>query len=457
MIKKVLIANRGEIAVQTIRSLHELDLQAVAVYSTADRDSLFVELADQAVCIGSGLPQDSYLNMGAVLDAAVLTGSDAIFPGYGFLAENSEFAELCQDYGIKFIGPSAHVIELMGNKANAKETMQHLGVPTIPGSDGFVDSLDQAQQVADRIGYPVMLKAAAGGGGKGIRQVNNQDEMKRAFTETKRESQLSYGDDRLYLEKDLSDAKHIEMQAIADQHGHVVYFPERDCSLQRNHQKIIEESPCLKLSEQERATMGAVVTKAMKGINYENTGTFEFLMDRDHQFYFMEMNTRLQVEHTITEEVAGVELIKAMIQVADGENLPFQQADCGVHGYALECRINAEAPERNFQPCAGKITALHFPVGTYGVRIDAGVEAGSVISPFYDSMIAKIIVHMPTKAQAVRKLIRVLEEFRIDGVETNRQFLLDLLHDQHFQTGDFNNLYIENVFLKDWMKQHGAK
>ncbi|USS87144.1 acetyl-CoA carboxylase biotin carboxylase subunit [Fructilactobacillus cliffordii] len=457
MIKRVLIANRGEIAVQTIRALHEMNLQAVAVYSTADRDGLFVQMADQSVCIGSGLPQDSYLNMGAILDAAVLTGSDAIFPGYGFLAENSEFAELCQDYGVKFIGPSAEVINLMGNKSNAKETMKKLDVPTIPGSDGFVDSLADAKRIAAEIGYPVMLKAAAGGGGKGIRQVNNQAELAQAYSDTKRESQLSYGDDRLYLEKDLSDAKHIEMQAIADQHGHVVYFPERDCSLQRNHQKILEESPCLELSEAERAHMGEVVVRAMRGIHYENTGTFEFLMDHEHHFYFMEMNTRLQVEHTITEEVADVELIKAMIMVANGDDLPFRQSDCGVHGYALECRINAEDPAQDFQPCAGKITKLHFPVGTKGVRIDSGVEVDSLISPFYDSMIAKIIVHMPTKPAAVAKMIRVLHEFEIEGVKTNREFLLAVLQDQHFQTGDFNNLYIENVFLKDWMKQDGAK
>ncbi|ANZ57806.1 acetyl-CoA carboxylase biotin carboxylase subunit [Fructilactobacillus lindneri] len=455
--KKVLIANRGEIAVQTIRALHELNMEAVAVYSTADADGLFVKMADEAICIGSGLPTDSYLNMGAVLDAAVLTGSDAIFPGYGFLSENSDFAELCKEYGLKFIGPSAEVIDLMGNKSNAKAAMQKLGVPTIPGSDGFVKDVASAVKVAEKIGYPVMLKAAAGGGGKGIRKVNNQSELKKAFVDTKRESKLSYGDDRLYLEKDLSDAKHIEMQAIADQQGHVVFFPERDCSLQRNHQKIIEESPCSVISPAERAHMGEVVVKAMKGIHYENTGTFEFLMDREHRFYFMEMNTRLQVEHTITEEVAGVELIKAMIIVAAGNNLPFTQLDCGVKGYALECRINAEDPANNFQPTPGTIKSVHFPFGTKGVRIDSGVETGSKISPFYDSMIAKIIVHMPTKKTAVQKMLRALKEFEISGVKTNREFLVDLLQDKHFLAGDFNNRYIEDVFLKDWVSQHEEK
>ena len=454
MFKKVLIANRGEIAVQTIRALHELNIKAVAVYSTADADSLFVKMSDETVCIGSGQPTDSYLKMGAVLDAAALTASDAIFPGYGFLSENSEFAELCQEYGIKFIGPSAEVINLMGNKANAKATMKKLGVPTIPGSDGYLKDLDQALKLAEQIGYPVMLKAAAGGGGKGIRQVDDSNQLCKVYEETKREIKLSYGDDHLYLEKDLSDSKHIEMQAIADQHGHVVYFPERDCSLQRNHQKIMEESPCPEISDEERQHMGEVVVNAMKGINYENTGTFEFLMDRDHQFYFMEMNTRLQVEHTITEEVAGVELIKAMIKVAAGEDLPFNQADCKAKGYALECRINAEDPAKVFQPTPGTIEFAHFPFGTKGVRIDSGVETGSKISPFYDSMIAKIIVHMPTKKDAVAKMLRALKEFEIKGVKTNREFLVDLLQDQHFLDGDFNNLYVENHFLKEWVKHH---
>ncbi|WP_413628199.1 acetyl-CoA carboxylase biotin carboxylase subunit [Fructilactobacillus vespulae] len=454
MFKKVLIANRGEIAVQTIRALHEMNITAVAVYSTADKDSLFVRLADETVCIGKGLPGESYLKMGAILDAAVLTAADAIFPGYGFLSENEDFAELCEEYGIKFIGPSSKVIDLMGNKSNAKATMQRLEVPTIPGSDGYVTSLEQAREIAAEIGYPVMLKAAAGGGGKGIRQANNASELADVYLTTKQEIKLSYGDDRLYLEKDLSDAKHIEMQAIADQNGHVVYFPERDCSLQRNHQKVIEESPCAEISAAERAELGQIVANAMVGIKYENTGTFEFLMDRDHHFYFMEMNTRLQVEHTITEEVAGVELIKAMIMVAAGLDLPFTQSDCGVKGYAIECRINAEDPRRNFQPTPGKIDYVWFPFGTKGVRIDSGIEMGDVISPFYDSMIAKIIVHMPTKAAAIQKMVRVLREFKIQGVQTNRQFLIDLLNDEAVQKGEFNNLYLEQQFLKEWVSHH---
>ncbi|KRM92339.1 acetyl-CoA carboxylase biotin carboxylase subunit [Fructilactobacillus florum] len=454
MIKKVLVANRGEIAVQAIRNLQELSLATVAVHSTVDANELFVKLADQSVCIGGPLPTESYLNMGAILDAAVLTGADAIFPGYGFLSENAHFAKLCELYGIKFIGPSAAVIELMGNKSHAKAAMEKFGVPTIPGSTGFVADVDAAYQVAAEIGYPVMLKAAAGGGGKGIRKVKNRAEMTQAFLETKREAKLSYDDDHLYLEKDLSDAKHIEMQAIADQHGQVVYFPERDCSLQRNHQKLIEESPCALITESERAQLGQIVKQAMQGIKYENTGTFEFLMDQDHHFYFMEMNTRLQVEHTVTEEVAGVELIKAMVKVADGQRLPFSQADCGVHGTAIETRINAENPAAGFQPEPGRISQLHFPMGTMGVRIDAGIEAGSVISPYYDSMIAKIIVHLPTRSETLLKLERVLSEFQLQGVQTNRKFLVDLLHDPAMTAGDFNNRYVEDVFLKNWMERY---
>ena len=343
MFKKVLIANRGEIAVQIIRALHEMDIKAVAVYSTADKDSMFVKLADESVCIGGPQPNESYLNMAAVIDAAILTGSEAIHPGYGFLSENAEFAELCEKCSIKFIGPSSKVIDLMGNKSHAKAAMKNSGVPTIPGSDGSIDSLDDALKLADEIGYPVMLKAAAGGGGKGIRECDDEEALKEIFNTTKREARISYNDDSLYMEKDLSDAKHIEMQVIADQKGNVVYFPERDCSLQRGHQKIIEETPCMEVSQSQRDYLGKLVAKATKEIGYENTGTFEFLLDeKTNNFYFMEMNTRLQVEHTVSEEVAGVQLIKAQIQVAAGEALPFTQDDIKVDSYAIECRINAK-------------------------------------------------------------------------------------------------------------------
>jgi acetyl-CoA carboxylase, biotin carboxylase subunit len=454
MFKKVLIANRGEIAVQIIRALHEMNIQAVAVYSTADKDSMFVKLADESVCIGGPQPGESYLNMAAIIDAAILTNSDAIHPGYGFLSENAEFAELCEKCAIKFIGPSSKVIDLMGNKSHAKAAMQKSGVPTIPGSNGDLADLDAALQLADKIGYPIMLKAAAGGGGKGIRECNNAEELKNIFNTTKREARVSYNDDTLYMEKDLSNAKHIEMQVIADQHGNVVYFPERDCSLQRNHQKIIEETPCLEVSSEQRDYLGQLVAKATREIGYENTGTFEFLLDEQTKhFYFMEMNTRLQVEHTISEEVAGVQLIKAQIQVAAGEDLPFTQNDINVDSYAMECRINAEDPAHGFLPAPGKLQRVNFPFGTQGVRIDSGVEEGDTISPFYDSMIAKIIVHMPDKHQAVVKMQRVINEFTVDGVKTNRQFLQDLLKDQHFNASDFNNLYIEKSFLKEWLKK----
>ncbi|CAM2818954.1 acetyl-CoA carboxylase biotin carboxylase subunit [Fructilactobacillus fructivorans] len=457
MFKKVLVANRGEIAVQIIRALHDMNIKAVAVYSTADADSLFVKLADESVCIGGPFPDESYLNMAAIVDAAVLTGCDALHPGYGFLSENADFAELCNQCGVKFIGPSAKVINLMGNKGHAKEAMKKSGVPTIPGSDGFIDSVEQAKKVAHQIGYPVMLKAAAGGGGKGIRKVADDDELLKAFQDTKREAKLSFGDDRLYMEKDLNDAKHIEMQVIADEHGDIVYFPERDCSLQRNHQKVIEESPCSEITPDKRKELGQIVVNATKGIQYTNTGTYEFLMDQDHNFYFMEMNTRLQVEYTITEEVADVEIIKAQILVAEGEKLPFTQSDCEVKGYALECRIDAEDPSNNFAPSPGKITSLHQTYGTKGVRVDSGIGQNDVISPYYDSMIAKIIVHLPTKKQAVHKMRRVLNEFHIEGVKTNRDFLIALLADKHFLAGDFNNNYIESTFLKEWMKKHGKK
>ena len=458
MFKKVLIANRGEIAVQIIRALHEMGIKAVAVYSTADRDSLFVHLADQAVCIGGPFPSQSYLNMGAIIDAAVLTGCDAIHPGYGFLSENAEFAALCEDCHVKFIGPSSKAIDLMGDKSNAKVTMKKVGIPTIPGSDGNLKNVKDALHLAHRIGYPVMLKATAGGGGKGIRKAVNDRDLVQKFQQDTREAQLDYNNGAIYMEKDIQNAKHVEMQAIADNFGHVVYFPERDCSLQREHQKVLEETPCSEVSPKERRYLGSLVTKAIRATHYTNTGTVEFLLDEDnHHFYFMEMNARLQVEHTITEEVSNVQLIKDQIIVAEGLPLPFTQKDIHLDSYAMACRINAEDPANHFMPTPGKIVKANFPFGTKGVRIDSGVKQGSVISPYYESMIDKIIVHMPNKKQAVAKMIRVLKEFQIDGVKTNRQFLLDLVQDPGFQSDRFNNRYIETSFLKDWMSKHDQK
>ncbi|AEV94440.1 acetyl-CoA carboxylase biotin carboxylase subunit [Pediococcus claussenii] len=450
MFKKVLVANRGEIAVQIIRALHEMKIEAVAVYSVADEDSLFVQMADEAICIGDAQPQKSYLNMQNIVSAANLTGCDAIHPGYGFLSENAEFAQLCADCQINFIGPSPEVIELMGNKSKARSTMKDAGVPVIPGSDGMLSGLEEAKQVASKIGYPVMLKAADGGGGKGIRRIQSEMELEKAFVDAKREAQTSFGNADLYLEKIIEDAKHIEMQVMADKHGNAIYLPERDCSLQRSNQKLVEESPCVLVNEDERSQMGKTVIQAVHHLNYYNTGTFEFLMDSDHNFYFMEMNTRLQVEHTVTEEVTGLELIKMQIQVANGDQLEVTQDQVKIDGHAIEVRINAENPAQNFQPSPGILEDLFLPIGTLGVRIDSGVKSNSIIPPFYDSMIAKCIVHMPSRKRATTKMARLLTELSVAGVKTNQFFLHDLIEDAKFETADFNTKYVEDHFLKEW-------
>lgn len=457
MFKKVLVANRGEIAVQIIRALHDMDIVAVAVYSSADQDSLFVSLADEAVKIGGPQPSESYLNMAEIISAANLTGCEAIHPGYGFLSENAEFAALCEECHIKFIGPDSDIITLMGDKSNARIAMKKAGVPVIPGSDGVVNDVATAKQIADEIGYPVLLKSAAGGGGKGIREVDEPDELESAFLSTQQEARISYDDDDIYVEKLLTHTKHIEMQVIADNFGDVVYLPERDCSLQRNHQKVIEESPCTLISQEEREMLGGIVTKATKSLKYTNTGTFEFLMDQDHNFYFMEMNTRLQVEHTVTEEVTGLELIKAMILVANGDRLPFTQADATVKGYAIECRLNAENPYQGFAPQPGKIDHLYLPVGTMGVRFDSGIIQGSFISPFYDSMIAKVIVHLDNREIAVKKMKRVLSELEIGGVTTNQDFLAEIIHSDGFAGGKFDTNFIEDEILRNRRVTNGAK
>ena len=384
MFSKVLVANRGEIAVRIIRSLKELGIKSVAIYSTVDRESLHVQLADEAVCVGTARPQDSYLNMKNILAAAIGTGVEAIHPGFGFLSENSQFVEMCEAVGITFIGPNSEIIDLMGNKANAREQMQKSGVPVIPGSEGFIETVEEAKEVANKVGYPVLLKAAAGGGGKGIRKVNDDNELTSLFEEAKREAQVSFGDKRMYLEKIMTNVKHIEVQIFRDKQGNVVYFPERDCSVQRNKQKMIEESPCLLITEEQRKELGNIAIKAANAINYVNTGTIEFLMDDQHNFYFMEMNTRIQVEHTVTEMVTGIDLVKAQVKVASGERLPFNQNDIQINGSAIECRINAEDPSKNFMPQVGKVRYLYFPVGNLGMRIDSDLYAGWEITPFYD-------------------------------------------------------------------------
>ena len=454
MFSKVLVANRGEIAVRIIRSLKELGIKSVAIYSTVDRESLHVQLADEAVCVGTARPQDSYLNMKNILAAAIGTGAEAIHPGFGFLSENSQFVEMCEAVGITFIGPNSEIIDLMGNKANAREQMQKSGVPVIPGSEGFIETVEEAKEVANKVGYPVLLKAAAGGGGKGIRKVNDDNELTSLFEEAKRESQVSFGDKRMYLEKIMTNVKHIEVQIFRDKQGNVVYFPERDCSVQRNKQKMIEESPCLLITEEQRKELGNIAIKAANAINYVNTGTIEFLMDSQHNFYFMEMNTRIQVEHTVTEMVTGIDLVKAQVKVASGERLPFNQNDIQINGSAIECRINAEDPSKNFMPQVGKVRYLYFPVGNLGMRIDSDLYAGWEITPFYDSMIAKVISLGQDRHEAIEKVKRLLSEMLITGVKTNQSFYLDILKDKNFLDGKVTTEYLEQNFLPKWKEEH---
>ncbi|MEF2761342.1 MAG: acetyl-CoA carboxylase biotin carboxylase subunit [Ligilactobacillus salivarius] len=454
MFSKVLVANRGEIAVRIIRSLKELGIKSVAIYSTVDRESLHVQLADEAVCVGTARPQDSYLNMKNILAAAIGTGAEAIHPGFGFLSENSQFVEMCEAVGITFVGPNSEIIDLMGNKANAREQMQKSGVPVIPGSEGFIETVEEAKKVANKVGYPVLLKAAAGGGGKGIRKVNDDNELTSLFEEAKREAQVSFGDKRMYLEKIMTNVKHIEVQIFRDKQGNVVYFPERDCSVQRNKQKMIEESPCLLITEEQRKELGNIAIKAANAINYVNTGTIEFLMDSQHNFYFMEMNTRIQVEHTVTEMVTGIDLVKAQVKVASGENLPFNQNDIQINGSAIECRINAEDPSKNFMPQVGKVRYLYFPVGNLGMRIDSDLYAGWEITPFYDSMIAKVISLGQDRHEAIEKVKRLLSEMLITGVKTNQSFYLDILKDKNFLDGKVTTEYLEQNFLPKWKEEH---
>ena len=454
MFSKVLVANRGEIAVRIIRSLKELGIKSVAIYSTVDRESLHVQLADEAVCVGTARPQDSYLNMKNILAAAIGTGAEAIHPGFGFLSENSQFVEMCEAVGITFIGPNSEIIDLMGNKANAREQMQKSGVPVIPGSEGFIETVEEAKEVANKVGYPVLLKAAAGGGGKGIRKVNDDNELTSLFEEAKREAQVSFGDKRMYLEKIMTNVKHIEVQIFRDKQGNVVYFPERDCSVQRNKQKMIEESPCLLITEKQRKELGNIAIKAANAINYVNTGTIEFLMDSQHNFYFMEMNTRIQVEHTVTEMVTGIDLVKAQVKVASGERLPFNQNDIQINGSAIECRINAEDPSKNFMPQVGKVRYLYFPVGNLGMRIDSDLYAGWEITPFYDSMIAKVISLGQDRHEAIEKVKRLLSERLITGVKPNQSFYLDILKDKNFLDGKVTTEYLEQNFLPKWKEEH---
>ena len=439
MFSKVLIANRGEIAVRILRACREMGLHTVTVCSTADRTALHAQIADECVCIGPAPSKDSYLNMGAILAACEQTGADAVHPGFGFLSENAYFARLCSTCGVKFIGPSPESIELLGNKAQAKATMRAAGVPVVPGSDGAVADAQEARRIADEIGYPVMVKASAGGGGRGIRIAHTADEIESAYLNAQQEAIACFGDGDIYLEKFLVNPRHIEIQVLADEHGNVIHLGERDCSVQRRNQKVIEEcpSPAPVMDEGLRARMGEAAKKAVRAAGYHNAGTIEFLVDQNGDFYFMEMNTRIQVEHPITEWVTGIDIVKSQLRIAQGEPLALTQEDVKMFGHAIECRINAENPLQNFRPSPGTIRALYMPGGP-GVRIDSAVYAGYTIPPYYDSMIAKLIVWAPTRSEAIMKLRWALAEFLVEGVDTNIDFQLSLLHNPDFEAGNYD-------------------
>lgn len=441
-IQKVLIANRGEIAVRIIRACRELGISTVAVYSEPDRDSLHVRLADEAYCIGPMPAKDSYLNFTNIMSVATLTDCDAIHPGYGFLAENADFAEICESCNIIFIGPSPDAITRMGDKAVAKETMKLAGVPIIPGSDGIVGDIEEAVMLGRDIGYPIIVKATAGGGGKGIRIAEDEESLVKQITAAQQEAQKAFGNAGVYLEKFLTGMKHVEIQIIADNHGNVVHLGERDCSVQRRRQKLVEEAPCSILTPETREAMGQAAVRAAQAVNYSGAGTLEFLLGPEGQFYFMEMNTRIQVEHPVTEMVTGVDLIKEMISVAEGNPLSFTQEEIVINGWSIECRINAEDPERNFMPSPGKI-GFYLPPGGLGVRVDSAAYPGYTISPFYDSMIAKLIVWAPTRQEAVAKMKRALAEFAVEGIHTTIPFHLKLLEHPVFLDGNFDIKFLE--------------
>ena len=444
---KILIANRGEIAVRIIRACKEMNIKTVAVYSEADKDALHTKLADEAVCIGPAQSAKSYLNIKNIITAAYVTGSDSIHPGFGFLSENAEFAKICEESNIKFIGPNNTVIDLLGNKVRAKEMMVKAGVPVIPGSNGRVQSLSDAVLIADKIGYPVMIKAAAGGGGKGIRVCENSQELEINYNLVRQEAKISFNDDEIYIEKFVKNPRHVEIQILADEHGNVIHLGERDCSIQRKHQKIIEETPSTYIDDKLRSKMGKAAVKAAKALGYTNCGTVEFLVDSDKNFYFMEMNTRVQVEHPITEMRTGIDIVKEQIKIAAGEKLKYRQEDIEFKGYSIEARINAENPEKNFMPCPGKITGVNFPGGN-GIRIDTAIYEGYTIPPYYDSMIAKIIVLGATRNEAIAKLKRALEELVIEGVITNQDFVYEIIKNNDFIRGNFDTSFIEKNYMK---------
>ena len=448
MFDKILIANRGEIAVRIIRACREMGIKTVAVFSEPDREALHTQLADEAVCIGSAKVGDSYLDMNNIISAAVEKQAQAIHPGFGFLSENSMFAGVCKDCNIKFIGPKGSVIDALGNKANARQMMINAGVPVIPGSDGILADVEQAYEMADKLGYPVIVKASAGGGGKGIRIVRKKEELKEAFLSAQSETKAAFGDDSMYMEKLIEGARHVEVQILGDSFGNVIHLGERDCSLQRKNQKVLEETPCEVLSESTRAKICDSAVRAAKAAGYENAGTIESLYDEDSdKYYFMEMNTRVQVEHPITEMVTGVDIVKEQIRIAAGEKLLYTQDDIKISGHAIECRINAENPSRNFAPCPGTIDYLLMPSGGLGLRVDSAIYQGYEIPPYYDSMLAKVIVHGRDRDEAIAKMKRALYEFIIEGVDTNIEYQNKILNNKQFEKCQYNTSFLENVKL----------
>ena len=448
MFKKILIANRGEIALRIIRACKELGIGTVAIYSEADRDSLHVHYADEAFCVGPAPGNRSYLNIPNIISTATIAEVDAIHPGYGFLAENSRFAEICDTHHIKFIGPPASAIEKMGDKAIAKQSMKEAGVPVIPGSEGILAEVKDAVQMAGEIGYPVIIKASAGGGGRGMRVVYDQEELVNAYQTAQTEADVAFGNPAVYMEKYIEEPKHIEIQLLLDEHGNGVYLGERDCSVQRRHQKVIEESPSPVITPEIRSKIGEAAILGAKSAGYTNAGTVEFLLDKNGKFYFMEMNTRIQVEHPVTEMVTGTDLIKEQIYVAMGERLRLQQKDIIIRGHAIECRINAEDPDKNFMPSPGRITLYHIPGGP-GVRVDSAVYQGYTIPPHYDSMIAKLIVWEENRSMAIQRMLRALAEFEIEGVKTTIPFHLMVLNDDYFKRGEVFTNFIQTRIYKD--------
>ena len=448
MFQKILIANRGEIAVRIIRACREMGIKSVAVFSEADREALHTQLADEAICIGKASPTDSYLNMERILSATIASGAEAIHPGFGFLSENARFAEMCEKCKIAFIGPSSAIIDKMGNKQEARTTMMAAGVPVVPGTKEAVYTAEDGQKIADEIGYPVMIKASSGGGGKGMRISRSREDFASSFQVAQQESINGFADNTMYIEKYIESPRHIEFQILADKYGNVISLGERDCSIQRRHQKMIEESPSVALDDKMRKEMGAVAVKAAKAAGYESAGTIEFLLAKDKKFYFMELNTRIQVEHPVTEMVTGLDLIKEQIMIAAGEKLTIRQKDIYISGHAIECRINAENPEKNFMPCPGKIEYLHLPGGN-GIRVDSAIYSGYTIPPYYDSMIAKIIVHAKDRPSAIAKMRSALGEINIDGVTTNLDYQYEIINHSVFQSGNVNTHFIQDYFEQD--------